>query len=97
MGRDIPRAARKSRAAHWQLTGPSFGALIAAKDASILDHSSRPDIGLQTTRGRRQSLSAIRAQTEGRPGRRFLGRDFPAIARESRIAQWRLAGSFPVP
>ena len=36
-GRDFPRVARKSRTAHWGLEGPSFWALIAAKDSLFLD------------------------------------------------------------
>ena len=88
-----PDQYRKSRTAHWQLTGSSFWTLIAAKDSSLSDHPARYDIGLEMTPKDRPPIAAIRVQKDGRPAWRRVGHAIARIVRKSRTFHCQLTGS----
>ena len=77
VGRDVPRITRKSRTVRWQLTVPSFLAVISAKNSlfpGLFPSRFRIDSNCARIEA---SLAAIGAQKEVRPDWRRIGRDSP--------------------
>ena len=76
-----------------ELTVPSFWPIIAAMIASFL-----PVYAIQYRGGNytehEESLAAIRAQKEGRPDRRWVGRDVPRISRKPMTNLWELISPY---
>ena len=64
VGRNFPRTPQKSRTNPWELTGPSFWTLIAAKDGLFPGSFSRPISGWLKCDKNDAFLFAIRAQKE---------------------------------
>ena len=94
VGRNFPRISQKSRTDHWELTGPSFWDLIAAK-SGLFPGPLPSAISRRVKCDKNEAfLFALRFQKEGRPDWRWVGRNFHRIARKSRTITWALTGPY---
>ena len=92
VGRNFPRISRNSRTNPWELTGPSFCAVIAAKDGLLSGPFPVPISRMAKCDINEAFLFAIMTQIEGRPDCWRVGRNSPSISRKSRTGRWGLAG-----
>ena len=80
----------QSRTHHWELIAPGFRPVIAATNASFLGDFGLSGTGVKIDPENEASLSAIRAQNEGRPEWRWNVHNSPMIFRESWANHWEL-------
>ena len=89
IARDFPRNFRESRTNRWELTGPSFWTLIAAKDIPFPTQPSAISGRLKCATNE-APISAIRGQKDGRPDWWWIGHDPPMISHSARTDHWEL-------
>ena len=88
IGLNLPRIPRKSRTNHWEFTGPSFWALIAARDGIFPGAILHPDIAVAIMFQKNEAyLAAIMGPERGSPGivagRSQFSQNLPEITDQS--------------